>query len=253
METAGSLAGDITKSEIDLWFSQRLACLADLGNWKEIMKEIVFETTDNDGEEPDFQRLWEPTKRENHLGYFIRGALRESAYHTSLTEFVQSSSDTLPKRQILLDEFSTQLATLTAINKEWDRTKFQLGQCNRVFRRHWTALHPLALRARHLRVRQLQKTVELEEFITFISKAEEKELPRSLFVVDCTILKFTVSVLQFVIVTYIMSNQHRWRFVGYNSDAYVQLLSSLEIEVYLHKSLSNFIHHSYESSTYDQH
>lgn len=151
------------------------------------MKEIVFETTDSDGDEPDFRRLWEPTKKENYLGYFMRAALRESAYHTPLTEFIQSSSDILPRRQILLDDFSTQLATLAAINKEWDRTRFHLGQCYRGFRRQWTALHPLALGARHLRVRQLQKTVELEEFITFISKAEDKELPRLLFVVACTI------------------------------------------------------------------
>ena len=141
------------------------------------MNDIVYEITDNDGDEPDFQRLWEPTKREKHLGYFIRGALREPAYHTSLNEFVQASSD------VLLDEFSTHLATLAAINNEWDRTKFRLGQCYRVFRRHWTALHPLALRARHLRVRQLQKAIELEEFITFITKADEKELPRLFFII----------------------------------------------------------------------
>ncbi|KAG0609962.1 hypothetical protein M758_7G027900 [Ceratodon purpureus] len=171
---AGSLAGDITNSEIDIWYSQRLACLADLSEWELVMNDIVYEITDNDGDEPDFQRLWEPTKREKHLGYFIRGALREPAYHTSLNEFVQASSD------VLLDEFSTHLATLAAINNEWDRTKFRLGQCYRVFRRHWTALHPLALRARHLRVRQLQKAIELEEFITFITKADEKELPRLL-------------------------------------------------------------------------
>ena len=193
LKTAGSLGGDITKPEVDIWFSQRLACLADLRNWKEIMNEIIFETTDGDGDEPDFNRLWEPTKKENYLGYFIRGALRESTYHTSLTEFVQLSSDILTKRQILLDEFSTQLATLAAMNKEWDRTMFLLGQCYRVFRKQWSALHPLALGARHLRVRQLQKTIELEEFITFISKGEEKELPRWLFPVDCTILNLFLS------------------------------------------------------------
>lgn len=153
------------------------------------MKEIVFETTDDDGDEPDFNRLWEPKKQENFLGYFIRGALKESTFHAPLTEFVQSSLDILPKRQILLNEFSTQLATLAAINKEWDRTRFYLGQCYRVFRRQWSALHPLALGARHLRVRQLQKIVELEEFITFISNAEQKELPR-LVVVDSAILNF---------------------------------------------------------------
>jgi len=188
LRTAGSLGGDIAKSEIEIWYNQRLACLADLSEWKEIMNEIVFETTDDDGDEPDFKRLWEPKKEEDFLGYFIKGALKVSTFHASLSEFVQSSLDILPRRQILLHEFSTQLATLAAINKDWDRARFYLGQCYRVFRRQWSALHPLALGARHLRVRQLQKTVELEEFIAFISNADEKEVPR-LVAVDSAILK----------------------------------------------------------------
>jgi hypothetical protein len=160
------------------------------------MNEIVFETTDDDGDEPDFKRLWEPKKQEDFLGYFVKGALKGSKFHAPLTEFVQSSLEILPRRQILLNEFSTQLATLAAINKEWDRARFYLGQCYRVFRRQWSALHPLALEARHVRVWQLQKTVELEEFITFISSAEEKELPR-LVVLDSAILNSICSFSSF--------------------------------------------------------
>ncbi|XP_024384636.1 uncharacterized protein [Physcomitrium patens] len=176
----GSLSGDITKSEIDIWYNQRLACLADLNEWEVLMGEIEYESMEGDNSEPDFKRLWEPTKQEIYLGYFIRGAVKEAKYHGLLTEFVQSSSEILPKRQFLLNEFSTQLATLAAINKEWDRARFYLGQCHLIFRRQWSALHPFALGSRHQRVRQLQKIVELEEFITFISKPEAGELSRLL-------------------------------------------------------------------------
>lgn len=185
----------MTQSEKDIWYNQRLACLADLNSWRTILEDTLLEVTDDNSQEPKYMRLWEPPKQDLYLGLFIRGALKVETYHNALSEFVQMSLDDPPKRKFLLDQFGTHLATLAAINGEWDRARFHLGQCYKTFRKGWSALHPLALEGRHLQVRQLQKTVELDEFVNFISDGHCNNLPRFLPSASLTSLKNVVSQL----------------------------------------------------------
>lgn len=178
---AGVLGGTaITKSEIDIWYNQHLTCLANLNKWTDVLADIKIQiTTDDAPDEPDYKCLWEPEK-EIYLELFLKGAIKVSTYHSAVTEFVQLCNDDLPKKSRLINEYSTHLATLTVINKEWDRARFVLGQCYKVFRRRWSALHPLALGARHQHIRLLQKTLELDEFVSFVSNPHWNELPRFL-------------------------------------------------------------------------
>lgn len=140
-----------------------------------------MEITDDGSEEPQYQQLWQPERQDPYLSLFIRGALKVTTHHTSLMEFIQASFEDPIKREVLLKEFGTYLATAAIVNSDWDRACFLLGQCYRNFRKRWSTLHPLAVWARHLEVRQLQKIIELDEFLSVIVEGKCKDFQRYSF------------------------------------------------------------------------
>jgi DNA-dependent protein kinase catalytic subunit len=203
----GALEGAVSSTEIDMWYNERLSCLMELNNWNVIIQETLMEITDDGSEEPQYQQLWQPERQDPYLSLFIRGALKVTTHHTSLMEFIQASFEDPIKREVLLKEFGTYLATAAIVNSDWDRACFLLGQCYRNFRKRWSALHPLAVWARHLEVRQLQKIIELDEFLSVIVEGKCKDFPRYPFL--CSTWFPEIILLSFPFLSCCLNNQMR--------------------------------------------
>lgn len=145
--------------EQDLWYTRRFHCLASLLNWRTVLDEILFEVDDS------LERLWEPKFQDSNLSLFVRAAIKLPTHHSKITEFLEVLSDDSWKKSYILNLFSTQVATLAVSNDQPDRARFYVHECYKSFLRHWAEFHPLATSARHLQVINLQKTMELNEFL----------------------------------------------------------------------------------------
>lgn len=149
--------------------------MADLLDWRAVMNEILFQVG-----ESNLQRLWEPRVQDSYLSLFIRAAIKIPTYHLVLSEFLQSASEDTLKKDLILNEFGTQVATLAVSNDQLDRSRFYIHDCYKSFIKHWTEFHPLATSARHLQVRELQKTLELSEFVDLSASNQHTDWPRLL-------------------------------------------------------------------------
>eukprot|EP01018_Ginkgo_biloba_P019264 Gb_14393 [translate_table: standard] len=171
----------ITEIEQDIWYNQRLQCLVDLNRWQDIMEDTLCQIKSERSEGPDLQSLWSPGIRDPYLGLFIKGSLKVTTYSSLLSDFVQFSLEDPMKRDMLHDEFSTELASWAVINERFDLARFYIQRGYSSFRKQWSSIHPLATVSKHLLVRQLQQIIELDEFVEFTPTRNVKvQLPRLL-------------------------------------------------------------------------
>ncbi|CAM6110405.1 unnamed protein product [Calypogeia fissa] len=167
--------------EQDIWYNQRLVCLAELNRWDLILADTVEQVKDEDeSSDPDLKRLWDPSLQEPYLGLFMRGAVKVATYRSMAADFIQSSLEEPGKRDILMKQYGSQLAQLAVENDQLDRARFLLSNCYRHFRKQWSALHPLAVGARRRQLQKLQKMVELDEFTDVMAGRQVTEIPRKL-------------------------------------------------------------------------
>ncbi|KAH9308159.1 hypothetical protein KI387_036070 [Taxus chinensis] len=171
---------DITSVEQDIWYNQRLQCLVDLNRWQDIMEDTLFQIKQDASEEPDFQRLWSPGIQDPYLRLFIKASLKLTTYSSLLADFIQCALESPTKRDLLHDKFSVELATFAVINDQFDLAKFYIQKGYDSFRQQWSSIHPLATVSRHLLVRQLQRIIELNEFVELISTTNERIQLKSL-------------------------------------------------------------------------
>ncbi|XP_002965996.2 DNA-dependent protein kinase catalytic subunit [Selaginella moellendorffii] len=172
--------GTASKVEEDLWYNQRLACLVDLTRWGEIMEDALLQVKNDETDEYDLEKLWHPKLQDPYLGLFVKGALKVPTHQSLLTKFLQTSLEDSTKRDVLLQRFGTQVAASAVFNDEIDHARCYLAECYKTFRKRWSALHPLAIGARRLQVRILQRAVELEEFVDFSSRPDRSNISRLL-------------------------------------------------------------------------
>ncbi|KAL3698516.1 hypothetical protein R1sor_012592 [Riccia sorocarpa] len=181
LDTVEDETGDqASQVEQDIWYNQRLACLLELNRWQLLLEDTLTQVRSDDSEEPDLEKLWDPNLEEPYLGLFIRGAAKVSTYRSMADDFIQTSLKDPSKREVLMKDYGTQLATVAVANDQFDRARFYISHCYRSFRKHWTALHPLATGARHRQVEKLQKIVELEEFLDLMTNRRREHFPRKI-------------------------------------------------------------------------
>lgn len=170
-----------SRIEQDIWYNQRLVCLAELNRWDLILDDTVEQIGDDDvpSDPPDLQRLWEQAVREPYLGLFMRGAVKVATYRSKAASFVQDSLEEPSKRDFLMKQYGSQLAHLAVVNDQLDRARFLLSNCYRQLRKQWSALHPLAVGARQRQLQKLQTIVELDEFVDLMAGRQLTEIPRS--------------------------------------------------------------------------
>ncbi|KAL2645175.1 hypothetical protein R1flu_012762 [Riccia fluitans] len=181
LDTFDEESGDQpSQVEQDIWYNQRLACLLDLNRWQLLLEDTLTQVRSDDSADPDLEKLWDPNIEDPYLGLFVRGAAKVSTYRSLAEEFIQASLKDSRKREVVMNEYGTQLATLAVANDQFDRARFYISQCYRSFRKQWTALHPLATGARHRQVEKLQKIVELEEFLDLMTNQQREQFPRKI-------------------------------------------------------------------------
>lgn len=152
--------------------------MMELTNWQALVEETLLEIGSEPFDEQSVEKLWNMKYREPYLNLFVKGTAKLSGFHSYLMKFVQVSLENSSREIFLLENFDTELLHLAVANDQFDRAELYLSECYKNFRKRWTALHPLATGTKRLLVQQLQKTVEHEEFMEFMSSGHDSDLQR---------------------------------------------------------------------------
>ena len=86
-----------TPTEIDLWEDGKLDCLAKLGKWEDLQKNILVEF-------PDTDELFSEEKKDPYLNYFLVSHIKHKESWPNLFKFVDGSEGI--NKAILEDKFT---------------------------------------------------------------------------------------------------------------------------------------------------
>eukprot|EP00897_Mesotaenium_endlicherianum_P010382 jgi/Mesen1/9372/ME000610S08690 len=182
------------KVEEDVAYDQRLGCMEALTKWQELSEDVAEQlevptSPSASSSSVDYLRLWGPAEQAPqgvdlqgvYLPRFIRSAVKCPRMHAHLAAFLQhscapaSSSQQLAeeRKEALERDFGWELASLSAATGHVERARLQVAQCYRSVRRQWSMLSPLATGSRHALIGLLEKTVELDEWLTLDQRQQQ--------------------------------------------------------------------------------
>ena len=160
-----------TNTEIDLWEEGKLDCLAKLGKWEDLQKNILVEF-------PDTDDLFSEKNMDPYLYDFLVSHIKHKETWPNLFKFVDSSEG--DHKAILEDRFTpgtfcflfffffvvesshsflfcTELIFVSTCRSDFDRGRFYVNKFFQTFVEDWAPIHPLATAARHKKLQLLQK------------------------------------------------------------------------------------------------
>lgn len=185
---------DLSENELELARSGRLDCLAKLSDWKQLSRIIYDVNASESGtyagqpidevqfvpdlKEDPLTSLWSPSNREKYMRYFLDSCLMERSRWEFLFNWMDATKD---KRNALEGEFSSELAYLSVLRNDIGRADSYVRQSYRHFLGSWSVLpSSMAAAAQSRLLQTLQPLLELEEYLTFATHAENLTSTESL-------------------------------------------------------------------------
>lgn len=183
---AEASANDLSENELEMARSGRLDCLAKLSDWKQL-SHVIYDTNAAESgtyagqsieeiqfvpdlkEDPLFN-IWTPSNREKYMKYFLTSCLMDRSRWEFLFNWMDATKD---KRNALEGEFSSELAYLCVLRNDIGRADSYVRQSYRHFLGSWSVLpNSMASAAQSRLLQTLQPLLELEEYLTFATNAE---------------------------------------------------------------------------------
>ncbi|XP_029779032.1 DNA-dependent protein kinase catalytic subunit [Suricata suricatta] len=164
--------GDPTEAEKDFWELASLDCYNQLAEWKSLAYCSVV-SVDNENP-PDLNKMWsDPFYQETYLPYMVRSKLKlllhGEADQALLTFIDEAMKKELPKALIEL-HYSQELSLLYILQDDVDRAKYYIENCIQIFMQNYSSIDVLLHRSRLTKLQSVQTIIEIQEFISFISK-----------------------------------------------------------------------------------
>ncbi|XP_058420517.1 DNA-dependent protein kinase catalytic subunit isoform X2 [Diceros bicornis minor] len=164
--------GEPTEAEKDFWELASLDCYNQLAEWKSL---AYCSTVSVDSENPpDLNKVWsEPFYQETYLPYMIRSQLKlllQGAGDQSLLTFIDEAVSKELQKVLLELHYSQELSLLYILQDDIDRAKYYIENCIQIFMQSYSSIDVLLHRSRLTKLQSLQTLIEIQEFISFISK-----------------------------------------------------------------------------------
>ena len=159
--------------ELSIWESSRLECMNKLMMWEHLLKETMNEVDNNP------QELWNSDVKVPFLNYFLECKLKQPDRYeeegeenesntATLYRFIEESMKDEDKRRYLEEECLSEVSFYEIImNDNLDKARYYLLKYYEMFLKKWCLVHPLATKSREYLLRNLQKVVEMDEFLYF--------------------------------------------------------------------------------------
>ncbi|XP_042110110.1 DNA-dependent protein kinase catalytic subunit [Ovis aries] len=164
--------GEPTEAEKDFWELASLDCYNQLAEWKSLE---YCSTASADGEgTPDLSKMWsEPFYQETCLPYMVRSKLKlllRGEGDQALLTFVDEALTSELRKALLELRYSQELSLLYLLQDDIDRAKYYIQNCIQMFMQNYSSIDVLLHRSRLTKLQSVQTFIEIQEFISFISK-----------------------------------------------------------------------------------
>ncbi|KAI9483447.1 MAG: hypothetical protein EXX96DRAFT_536784 [Benjaminiella poitrasii] len=185
-DSAVSQPGIKEDIEYYLWQEQMLYCRTQLGQWEFIARDV------NDQINGDWNSLWEDNE-DPYLEYFIRSAskLKElwivddsSTGGSELISWARNGPNPIYKflddayeneahKETILDKYAFEWSMVETLRKNYNKSRLFINKVYDSLLTSWTTLHPLAHTSRLSRLANLQKAVELDDYLKLHKEFED--------------------------------------------------------------------------------
>ncbi|KAF9116341.1 hypothetical protein BGX27_003334 [Mortierella sp. AM989] len=169
----------VDDAEQSIWAHGRLECLEHLGDW-DYLEANMMSDLDNDPQE-----LWTEDYQDPYLHYFLTSYIklvdgkREDEMlelwsidkPNPLFQFVDDAMNNPQHRQILVAQYQPELALTAVIRKDFKQASHYVRRSYDRFLSVWSNLHPLSEKPRLHELANLQRIVEMEEFLGSVDAA----------------------------------------------------------------------------------
>ncbi|XP_044937720.1 DNA-dependent protein kinase catalytic subunit isoform X2 [Mustela putorius furo] len=164
--------GEPTEPEKDFWELASLDCYNQLAEWKSLAYCSIV-SIDNESP-PDLNKMWsEPFYQETYLPYMIRSKLKlllHGEADQSLLTFIDEAVNKELQKALIELHYSQELSLLYILQDDVDRAKYYIENCIQNFMQNYSSIDVLLHRSRLTKLQSVQTIIEIQEFISFISK-----------------------------------------------------------------------------------
>ncbi|KAI5763568.1 PRKDC protein [Gulo gulo luscus] len=164
--------GEPTEPEKDFWELASLDCYNQLAEWKSLAYCSIV-SVDNESP-PDLNKMWsEPFYQETYLPYMIRSKLKlllHGEADQSLLTFIDEAVNKELQKALIELHYSQELSLLYILQDDIDRAKYYIENCIQNFMQNYSSIDVLLYRSRLTKLQSVQTIIEIQEFISFISR-----------------------------------------------------------------------------------
>ncbi|XP_070248944.1 DNA-dependent protein kinase catalytic subunit [Myotis yumanensis] len=164
--------GEPTEAEKDFWELASLDCYNQLAEWKSLAYCSIV-SVDSESP-PDLNKMWsDPFYQETYLPYMIRSKLKlllQGENDQSLLTFIDEAVNKELQKSIIELNYSQELSLLYILQNDIDRAKYYIEKCIQIFIQNYSSIDVLLHRSRLTKLQSVQTLIEIQEFISFISK-----------------------------------------------------------------------------------
>ncbi|XP_077622037.1 DNA-dependent protein kinase catalytic subunit [Crocuta crocuta] len=164
--------GEPTEAEKDFWELASLDCYNQLAEWKSLAYCSIV-SVDNENP-PDLNKMWSETfYQETYLPYMIRSKLKlllHGEADQSLLTFIDEAVKKELQKALIELHYSQELSLLYILQDDVDRAKYYIENCIHIFMQNYSSIDALLHRSRLTKLQSVQTIIEIQEFISFISK-----------------------------------------------------------------------------------
>ncbi|ORE05303.1 hypothetical protein BCV72DRAFT_250689 [Rhizopus microsporus var. microsporus] len=184
-----SLHNFVDQSEAHLWQEQMLHCYEKLTQWDDIVKDIYAAIPRR-----DYSKLWESEYQDPYLHYFMRSFTKQRNGITDeegneipwsdenpnpLFSFIEKALKNSNQRQYILRYYSCDVTLASIYQKKYDQGGQLIRKSYESLLTAWTTLHPLAHTSRLAKLADLERTVELEDYIDLAIDIKKRGIDNS--------------------------------------------------------------------------
>nr|XP_019572365.1 PREDICTED: DNA-dependent protein kinase catalytic subunit isoform X2 [Rhinolophus sinicus] len=164
--------GAPTEAEKGFWGLASLDCYNQLAEWKSLAYCSTVNVDSNNP--PDLNKMWsEPFYQETYLPYMIRSKLKlllQGEDDQSLLTFIDEAVNKELQKAIIELHYSQELSLLYILQNDVERAKYYIENCIQIFIQNYSSIDVLLHRSRLTKLQSVQTLIEIQEFISFISK-----------------------------------------------------------------------------------
>ncbi|KAI9359803.1 hypothetical protein BD770DRAFT_319254 [Pilaira anomala] len=165
----------IQSSESQLWTEQMLYCHTQLTQWDDIAS-----LTDARIETSPINKIWEIGSNNPYFEYFVKSHSKFSVMSKRedniISNFFQESSSNEAHKEYLDKYYACDWSTVSIYDEQYDLALQTIPRSYNSLLTAWTTLHPLAHTSRLAKLSQLERTVEIEDYLKLVKRIKQEDV-----------------------------------------------------------------------------